>query len=296
MTDHTTAPFDRDLQSAFRNRWRQRGMQNARFLFDRVTDELAERLSLVQRQFAIGAEISGLDGTLFRQVMTSGQVQRLVRVERGIDWLQSANEAVVADDELLPFADASLNLVIAPLSLHLTNDTPGSFIQIHRALKPDGLFLAALAGGETLTELRTSLLTAEAELSGGASPRVQPFMEIRDAGALLQRARFALPVIDQERLVVRYDTMFHLMAEIRAMGMANSLNARSRKPTTRGLFVRAAEIYAERFSDPDGRIRATFDIIYLSGWRAHESQQKPLRPGSAKASLAEALKDRSDKS
>ncbi len=195
---------------------------------------------------------------------------------------------------MLPLADESVDLVISALSLHLTNDTPGAFVQVRRALKPDGLFLAALLGGDTLNELRASLLAAEAELSGGASPRVAPFADMRDIGSLLQRTGFALPVIDLDRLTVRYDTIFHLMRDLRAMGMTNMLDARSRRPATRRLFLRAGEIYAERFADPDGRLRATFDIVYVSGWRPHDSQQKPLKPGSAKMSLAEALKPKPD--
>ncbi|MEO9789999.1 MAG: methyltransferase domain-containing protein, partial [Aurantimonas coralicida] len=203
--------------------------------------------------------------------------------------------AVVGDEEMLPLAAESVDLIVSTLSLHLTNDTPGALVQLRRALKPDGLFLCALLGGGTLNELRASLFAAEAELLGGVSPRVAPFADVRDAGGLLQRAGFALPVTDQDRLTVRYDSLFELMADLRAMGMANMLVERSRRPASRRLFLRAAEIYAERFSDPDGRIRATFDVIYLSGWRPHESQQKPLKPGSARASLADALKDRSDK-
>ncbi len=266
-------------------------MAGARFLYDAAASELAERLSLVQRRFAVGLEMNGYDGSLARAV--GGQVDFLIRSEREGDWLDGTPLAVVADEELLPFANGSLDLVLSCLSLHLTNDTPGVLAQIQRALRPDGLFLTALLGGDSLQELRTCLITAEAELTGGASPRVPPFVELRDAGALLQRTGFALPVIDQDQQTVRYDTMFGLMADLRAMGMANSLTARSRRPLGRRVFLRAAEIYAERFSDRDGRIRATFDIVYLSGWKPHESQQKPLRPGSAQVSLADVLTDRS---
>ncbi|WP_246722919.1 methyltransferase domain-containing protein [Aureimonas sp. OT7] len=285
------APFDRDRQANLRLRWAGRGMAEASFLYDAVAAELSERLSLVQRRFETGLEIGGYDGRLARSA--SAQVETMIRMAPERRWLAETPLAVAGDDEWLPFRDDSLDLVLAPLTLHQTNDTPGAMAQIRRALRPDGLFLAALMGGETLWELRASLIAAEAEIYGGASPRVQPFIELRDAGALLQRTGFALPVIDQERQVVRYDTMFGLMTDLRAMGMANSLLARSRKPVGRRLFLRAAELYAQRFSDADGRVRATFDIIYLSGWKPHESQQKPLAPGSAKASLADVLKDRS---
>ena len=246
----------------------------------------------MQRRFDAGVDLGGDGGALSRRVAALGQVEHFVCFDRDAGSLGAAQMAAVADEEALPLAEASVDLVVSNLSLHLTNDTPGTLAQIRRALRPDGLFLAAMLGGDTLTELRQALLSAEAELSGGASPRVLPFTELRAAGALLQRTGFALPVTDQDRLTVRYDTMFELMADIRAMGAANILNARSRRPVSRRLFLRAAGIYAERFSDPDGRVRATFDIVYLSGWRPHESQQKPLQPGSAKASLAEALKAR----
>jgi SAM-dependent methyltransferase len=181
------------------------------------------------------------------------------------------------------------DLAASLLALHAVNDLPGALIQIKRALRPDGLFIACLLAGQSLTELRQSLLAAEVELTGGASPRVAPFADLRDLGGLLQRAGFALPVIDSESVTVRYGDMFGLLRDLRAMGWANALSERSRKPLRRSVLLRAAELYAERFADPDGRLRATFEIVWLSGWAPHESQQKPLRPGSAKARLADAL-------
>ena len=264
----------------------------ARFLLAAVADELTERLSLVERRFPLAVDLAGHSGEMADRLLAGGQVDEVVRVERDEALLGRGTPGIVADEEALPLRDDGVDLIVSALSLHLTNDTPGTLIQARGALKPDGLFLAALLGGETLHELRTALLTAESEVSGGVSPRVSPFVDIRDAGALLQRAGLALPVTDQDRLVVRYGSMFELMRDLRQMGMANMLAERSRRPTPRRLFFRAAEIYAERFADPDGRVRATFDVVYLSGWKPHESQQKPLRPGSAKASLADALKDR----
>lgn len=284
------APFDRPLLDRRRLRAARQAEPGADFLLQNVAEELVDRLSLVQRRFAVGVDLAGHGGQLAARLQAGGQVERLVRIERDARFLREGEEGIVADEEALPLRDDSVDLVVSALSLHLTNDTPGALVQIRRALKPDGLFLAALLGGETLTELRASLLTAEAELYGGASPRVAPFADLREAGALLQRTGFALPVIDLDRLTVRYDSMFHLMRDLRAMGMTNMLEARSRRPVGRRLFLRAAEIYAERFADPDGRLRATFDIIYFSGWRPHDSQQKPLKPGSAKMSLAEALR------
>ncbi len=189
----------------------------------------------------------------------------------------------------MPFAPASLDLVVSGLALHHVNDLPGSLVQIRRALKPDGLFLAALLGGETLKELREAWLIAEDEVSGGASPRVAPFADVRDLGGLLQRAGFALPVADTDVVRVTYASPLDLMREIKAMGASNVLTARRRVPVTRTLLFRAAEVYAERFALADGRIPATFEIITLTAWVPHESQQKPLQPGSAKARLADAL-------
>jgi SAM-dependent methyltransferase len=196
---------------------------------------------------------------------------------------------IAADEETLPLRDASLDLVVSALALQFINDLPGTLIQIRRALRPDGLFLAALAGGETLTELRQAFAVAEAEIEDGISPRVAPFPDVRDMGALLQRAGFALPVTDVDRLTARYDSPISLMHDLRRMGATNALVERSRRPLKRATLTRMSEIYAERFADRDGRIRATFEIIWLSGWAPHASQQKPLAPGSARRRLADAL-------
>jgi SAM-dependent methyltransferase len=196
---------------------------------------------------------------------------------------------VAADEEALPFCDSTFDLVVSGLSLQAVNDLPGVLAQIRRALKPDGLFVAALLGGDTLAELRQSFAMAESELDGGASPRVAPFADLRDLGGLLQRAGFALPVTDVDRITARYATPLALLHDLRRMGAANPLVERRRVPLRRKTLMRAMEVYAARFADPDGRVRASFDIIWLSGWSPHESQQKPLRPGSAKQSLAAAL-------
>ncbi len=195
----------------------------------------------------------------------------------------------VATEEALPLKEGSLDLVISALSLHLVNDLPGALIQIRRALRPDGLFLAALLGGETLIELRQAFMMAETETLGGVSPRVFPTADVRDMGALLQRAGFALPVADSDRLTVTYPTPLALLGELKAMGAANALVARSLKPMRRDTLTRATEIYASRFTGKNGKVSATFEILYLCGWSPHESQQKPLKPGSAKARLADAL-------
>ena len=218
----------------------------------------------------------------------SGKVGEVIRVEADAVFLEGCG-GKIATGEHLPLEPESVDLLVSLLALQDANDIPGALIQIRRALRPDGLFLGAFSGAGTLVELRESLLAAETEILGGASPRVIPFTDVRDAGGLLQRAGFALPVTDVETVTVRYDTMFGLIRDLRAMGATNALMARSRRPGTRRLFQRAAEIYAERFSDADGRIRATFSFIWMSGWAPHGSQQKPLKPGSAEVSLTKAL-------
>jgi SAM-dependent methyltransferase len=274
---HETAPrlFDRTLLRARQDRASRLGA--ASFLLDRVADDLAERQRAVLREFSSAADV-GTPGDQVRAAL-SARVKRL-----------NAVILPVSDSEALTLASGSLDLVVSALVLQFVNDLPGVLAQIRRALKPDGLFLAAVIGGDTLTELRQSFAAAEAEIEGGVSPRVSPFADLRDLGALLQRAGFALPVTDVERIVVRYDNAFALMQDLRRMGATNILNERRRTPSRRATFVRMAQIYAERFSDPDGRIRATFDVVWLSGWAPHESQQKPLKPGSAKMSLADAVK------
>ena len=285
--------FDRSLMDRRRAHRLAAGGGEAGFLLSAVTEELADRLSLVDRQFALAVELGGHTGELAERLRASGQCGTVVRMERVAGFLAADPLAVVGDEEALPLCDASVDLIVSPLSLHLVNDLPGALVQIRRALKPDGLFLCGFLGGETLNELRGALFAAEAEILGGISPRVAPFADVRDAGALLQRAGFALPVADQDRLTVRYDNLFGLMRDLRAMGMTNMLHERSRRPASRRLFMRAAEIYAERYCRPGRSRAATFEVVYMAGWRPHESQQQPLQPGSARTSLAAALKDRS---
>lgn len=282
--------FDQTLIAKNRERAKNLPEGPATFLLDIAAEELAGRLGAVEREFEEAAELHGGSGVTARMLVETGKVGRMRRVEASTTFAAGDEDILIAPLDAVPLEPQSVNLIVSPLSLHVTNDTPGVFIQIRRALKPDGLFLAAVPGSGTLQELREALLAAESEKSGGASPRVIPFADVRDLGALLQRAGFALPVADTERYTVRYDTMFGLMRDLRAMGMANPLVGRSRTPLRRETLVRAAEIYAERFSDPDRRIRATFSIVYLAGWAPHENQQKPLKPGSAKVRLADALK------
>ena len=278
--------FDRSLLRARQRRARALGPET--FLIDRVAAELGERLSVVLRQFDLGVDLGTPTGVLRRVLAEGGKVARIVAAAPDVG-ASGAALRIAADDEALPFADASLNLVVSALALQFVNDLPGTLIQIRRALKPDGLFLAALIGGDTLAELREAFAQAESEIEGGVSPRVAPFADLREVGALLQRAGFALPVIDSDRLTVRYNSVFDLMRDLRRMGATNNLSERRRKPLKRATLARMAEIYAQRFADADGRLRATFEIVWLSGWAPHESQQKPLRPGSARTRLADAL-------
>jgi SAM-dependent methyltransferase len=271
----TAAPllFDRALLRTRQDRAR-RG-EPATFLLDRVAEDMEERLAAVTREFSDAADI-----------WTPAELLRKPLADR----FKSFRRIELDDTETLPLAPESIDLAISALAFQFVNDLPGVLAQIRRALRPDGLLLAAMIGGDTLTELRQAFAQAEAECEGGVSPRVAPFADLRDVGALLQRAGFALPVTDVDSLVVRYDNAFALMADLRRMGATNIMIERRHTPTRRATMLRMAQIYRERFSDPDGRIRATFDIIWLSGWAPHESQPKPLRPGSAKASLEAAVK------
>ena len=267
----------------------------ADFLLRRAAEELVDRLSLVRREFAVAADV-GSPAPHGTQALAARSGARLtlrlapspLAVGRG------AYASAVGDIERLPLAPESCDLIVSLMALHHVNDLPGALIQIRRALKADGLFFGALAGGDTLSELRLSLTIAESEILGGAAPRVAPFADVRALGSLLQRAGFALPVVDADPIVARYDDLFALMRDLRAFGATNVLTLRSRKPLRRDVLARAASVYAERFADADGRLRATFDTIWLTGWAPHDSQPKPLRPGSAAMRLADALRVRKD--
>ena len=271
-----TAPilFDRALLRARQARALKQGPVT--FLLDRVAEDIGDRLQAVTRNFADVADIWTPGGLLQKPI--ADRFTSITRI------------ALESDSETLPLQPESLDLAVSALAFQFVNDLPGVLAQIRRALKPDGLLLAAMIGGETLTELRQSFAAAEAECEGGVSPRVAPFADLRDIGSLLQRAGFALPVTDVDSVMARYDNAFALMQDLRRMGATNVMVERRRTPTRTATLVRMAEIYARRFSDPDGRVYATFDIVWLSGWAPHESQPKPLRPGSAKASLEAAVK------
>jgi SAM-dependent methyltransferase len=273
--------FDRQLLR-LRQR-RARALDAETFLLERVAADLGERLGVVLRQFERAVDL-GTPTDALRRVLGGGN-----NVVSIVSASTAPSADVVADEEAVPFADASLNLVVSALALQFVNDLPGTLIQVRRALKPDGLLLAALIGGDSLTELRQAFAQAESEIEGGVSPRVAPFADVRELGALLQRAGFALPVVDSDRLTVRYGSVLDLMRDLRRMGATNVLNERRRRPLRRATLRRLGEIYTERFADADGRLRATFEIVWLSGWAPHENQQKPLKPGSAQQRLADAL-------
>lgn len=279
--------IDHDILLKRRRRAEKSDGKTADFLLKYVNQEMDERLSVIERKFTTAIQLHGFTNDLAQRIQRRDQADEF----QIIDWHKQNTDktTLLSSLEQLPDISPKADLIVSPLALHLTNDTPGVFIQINKALAPDGLFSGAVLGAGTLRELRESLLVAETELYGGVSARVMPFADIRDFGGLLQRAGFTLPVIDSENLTVRYEDLFALMKDLRAMGMTNPLTERSLNPVSRAFFTRANEIYHERFSDPDGRIRASFNIIYLNGWKAHDSQQKPLKPGSAKQRLADAL-------
>ncbi|WP_428648861.1 class I SAM-dependent methyltransferase [Roseibium sp.] len=281
--------FDRRLFRQFRERALKTARPGADFLLKAVAEDLEDRLSLINRSFRTAVDLGGHTGLVSNAIRNSGKAATILRADLFTPDPNLPAPDLVVDDALLPFGDQSVDLIVSALNLQVVNDLPGTLIQIRRALAPDGLFLATLPGAGTLTELRDSLTRAELEIKGGAAARVLPFADTRDLGSLLQRAGFALPVTDLDTVTVRYDTMFALLADLRSMGAASVLKDRSHKPLSKAVLLRAAELYAENHADADGRIRASFALVTLSGWAPHESQQKPLRPGSAKARLADAL-------
>jgi SAM-dependent methyltransferase len=269
------------------------GFASADFLQRRAALDLVERLEGIMRDFPRAVDLSARNGALREALAESPAAERIgMLVEADLSLAMLAGRGgprLVLDEERLPFAPGSLDLIVSTLGLHWTNDVVGALIQIRQALKPDGLFLGAFLGGSTLTELRQALTDAESEILGGAGSRVSPFADSRDAASLLQRAGFALPVADVDRVKVSYDHPLKLMADLRQMGETNVLADRHPRALTRTLLARASEIYAERFGGPDGRMTATFEIVTLTGWAPHASQPQPLRPGSAKMRLADAL-------
>ena len=281
--------FDRKLLRARRARFAPE-IEAHEFLLAHVAREIAERVELMLRPFPLALDLGAYHGLLGRSVAELPSVGAMIYAESVFEFAALCpRPSLVCDEDLLPFKAPSFNLIVSGLALHRVNDLPGALIQIRRALHPDGLFMAALLGARALSELRQALLEAEAEIEGGASPRVAPFGDVREYGALLQRAGFALPVADAETLTVLYASPRELMREVRALGGGNVLLARSRAPLSRKTLERAEAIYRERHASPDGRVSASFEIVYLSGWGPDASQQQPLKPGSAAQRLADAL-------
>lgn len=277
--------FDRRLLTLKRARAARMGWRDD-VLLPRIAEDMADRLAAVLRDFSSAVDIGTPGPDVARAVAASPRVRSVRHLAA-----RSPDDAAVAviDEELLPLGEASIDLAVSGMALHWINDLPGTLLQVRRALKPDGLFLAAFPGGDTLTELRQALALAESRVTGGISPRVSPFADVRDMGALLQRAGFALPVSDIDRLTLRYGSLAGLFRDLRTLGATNILTERNRRPMSRTMLAQLIEIYQEKFSDPDGRLRVTVDILWLSGWAPHDSQQKPLKPGSAKMRLADAL-------
>ena len=293
MSDTPTIPrlFDQTAQRRYRDR-AAAGFGGFDFLKREAALRIADRLELMRRDFPLCLDFGCHDGTLTREIRATDKVGTVIQADPAAGFAAHAADcgpAVVTEYDRLPFAAASFDAVFSCLTLHWVDDLPGVMAQMRRMLKPDGLCLVNLLGGATLTELRAALLEAEQELSGGAGPRTVPMADIRDVGALLGRAGLALPVADADRLTITYPDIFRLMADLRGMGEQNALLGRQKEPTSRRLFLRAAEIYHDRFAGPDGRIPASFEIITLTGWAPHESQQQPLRPGSAAHRLADSL-------
>ena len=284
--------FDRDLLRRRLDRAAP-GYARADFLKRRAAGDIVMRLEAIMRDFPRAVDLGARNGAFAQALADSDAAPRVgLLVEADLSGPMLAGRGgmrIQADEERLPFAAASLDLIVSSLSLHWANDVIGALVQARLALKPDGLFIGALFGGATLTELRQALTAAELELTGGAGPRVSPFADPSDAAGLLQRAGFALPVADVDRVTVRYDHPLKLMADLRQMGETSVLAERHPRPLTRRVLARAFEIYARDFAGPDGRLPATFEILTLTGWSPSETQQKPLRPGSAKVRLADAL-------
>ncbi len=281
--------FDRTLVRAHRDRAAP-GFSDHDFLVAEVADRLTDRLADINRTFSTVLDLGCHTGQLGRALQHRTDIKTLVQTDLSTGMLGTATGLrVAADEEALPFADQTFDLIASVLSLHWVNDLPGTLAQINRCLKPDGVFLGAFLGGNTLQELRAAFLEGELEIKGGAGSHISPFAEVRDAGGLLQRAGFALPVADVETLTVTYPNPFALMTELRGMGETNALADGQPAPLSRATLSATAAAYARSYGDTDGRVPATFDILYMTGWRPDPSQPQPLRPGSASTRLADAL-------
>lgn len=281
--------FDRRLVRLRRERAAARWSDHD-FLFREMAERLTERLDDIRREFPLALELGRRGDALGAALRNRAGIGSIIHSGLSPSALRDAGAlAVAADEEALPFKDEAFDLIVSSLALHWVNDLPGALAQARRALKPDGLFLAALFGGGTLAELRDALMDAEMEEEGGVSPRVSPFADVRDMGGLLQRAGFALPVVDADTITVTFRDALALMKDLRGMGETNAVKARRSGFLRRGTLGRAVEAYRARHAGADGRIPATFRIIFVTAWAPSATQPKPLRPGSATARLADAL-------
>lgn len=289
MAESEILVFDR--RAVRRHRERAARLGSAEFLFEEAAERLAERLDDIKRAFSRVLVLGARRGGMAHALGSRAGVELLVEADDAFNFLSRLEPSprVLAEAEALPFAAAAFDLVVSPLVLHWSNDLPGALLQLRRCLRPDGLLLASVLGGETLDMLRRAFLEAELAEEGGVSPRVSPMADGRDLAGLLQRAGFALPVVDSDRVSVTYANALALMSELRAMGETNALRERRRGFTRRATLLRAAELYGGLASAPDGRVAASFEIVTLTAWAPHESQPKPLRPGSATTRLADAL-------
>lgn len=277
--------FDRALLRTRRNK-AAANITSVDYLLKFANEDILDRLSVIVRDFPVALNLGCHHGELSHQLMALSSIEEVYSQDHSYEMLSKApGIRINCDEELLPFAPESLDLVVSSLSLQFANDLPGTLSQIKRCLKADGAFIAALLGGDSLSELRHVFLMAEEELYGGVSPRVAPFADVRDMGHLLQRAGFTLPVTDREVLKVRYPSAMHLMKELQAMGASNCLQNRSNVHNTKTLFEKVCELYTQHYADEDGRITASFEIIYLMGWAPHPDQPKPLAPGSGTVNL-----------
>ncbi|MCC9620132.1 methyltransferase domain-containing protein [Thalassospira sp. MA62] len=294
MADPITV-FDRNILKLRRDRAATKA-HDYNFLFAETAERLADRLDDTTYSFPRAVDLGCHSGELGKIIGNRGGIESLFQTDISQRYAQNARSengktTLVADEEFLPFAEGSLDLIISNLSLHWVNDLPGMLLQARRALRPDGLFLACMLGGDTLKDLREALMTAEAEEEGGVSPRVSPFVDVKDAGALLQRVGFALPVVDADDITIDYPDALKLMRDLSGMGESNLIAKRSKKFTKASTLARAAAIYHERHAQPNGRINAHFQVIYLTAWAPDESQPKPLRRGSGQVSLVDFLGD-----
>ena len=286
--------FDRKSVKLHRDRAAKNLMAND-FLLVESAERLVERLEDFTRSFPVALDLGCHGGEIVRCLSGRGAIRTFIQTDLSFSMANLARNqhklTVVCDEEALPFSDSHFDLILSNLTLHWVNDLPGTLIQIRRMLKPDGLFLAALLGGETLNQLRTALFEAEIELEGGLSPRVSPLIDVRDLGNLMTRAGFSLPVVDSDTVTVSYSDPLKLLRDLRGMGETNANNDRRRAFSRSGTILRACEIYLDKFSNSDGQIPATFEILTMTAWAPSPNQQKPLRPGTAVHSLADVLND-----